>query len=112
MSLDMVRPFLSLYFAFCLFFSLHFSRQASQGYKGGISNVPNVGMYCCAKSPLDQTWYRAHIKAVKTVEVTEERGNGIKSIRIPRNETVKQKKRNSSKSHSKGINIKFIEIKL
>eukprot|EP00794_Sanderia_malayensis_P006037 gene6037-6738_t len=50
---------------------LHFSREASQGYKGGISNIPSVGMYCCAKSPIDSTWYRAQTKRIIAVEETD-----------------------------------------
>ena len=69
----------SAVYVICLSYrSLHFSKQASQGYKGGISNIPDVGSYCCAKSPSDQTWYRAQILGVKTMDATECAGNFTK----------------------------------
>ena len=56
--------------------SLHFMKQATQGYKGGISNIPSIGCYCCAKSPDDDTWYRAKITSVQAVEFNETAGIG------------------------------------
>ncbi|XP_065066777.1 uncharacterized protein LOC135692541 isoform X2 [Rhopilema esculentum] len=50
---------------------LYFSRQASQGYRGGIINIPSPGCYCCAKSPIDGTWYRAQVMDVKSIDSTE-----------------------------------------
>jgi len=46
---------------------MEFMKEAVNGYKGGLKCVPPVGYFCCAKSPTDETWYRA-----KIVEVIDE----------------------------------------
>ena len=57
---------------------MHFAKEASRGYKGGICNIPDEGTYCCAKLPSDQIWYRAQILNVRTVDITECAGNVTK----------------------------------
>ena len=49
-------------------FSMEFMKEAANGYKGGLSKMPPVGVYCCARSPMDDQWYR-----VKIIEVIDGR---------------------------------------
>lgn len=45
-------------------FSMKFMKEATKGYKGGIGEIPSVGLFCCAKSAVDEAWYRAKIVEV------------------------------------------------
>ena len=49
-----------------LSFSMEFMKDAANGYKGGLSKIPPVDVYCCARSPIDERWYRA--KIIKVID--------------------------------------------
>ena len=46
-------------------YSMHYAKLASTGYKGGLTTVPTMGDFCCAKFTQDDTWYRVLVTAVE-----------------------------------------------
>ncbi|XP_057313217.1 uncharacterized protein LOC130654621 isoform X2 [Hydractinia symbiolongicarpus] len=57
---------------------MKFMKEATKGYKGGIGEIPSVGLFCCAKSPVDEAWYRAKIVEVLHDLSTRNTSNFIK----------------------------------
>ena len=47
---------------------MHYAKAAAAGYKGGLTETPSVGSFCCAKFIQDDTWYRVVVTEVKTLE--------------------------------------------
>ena len=49
-------------------FSFYYAKAAAAGYKGGLTEAPSAGSFCCAKFSADDTWYRVVVAAVHAQE--------------------------------------------